>query len=154
MKVFHSAITKNGPKKNRVLGIDLTFSAPKSVSLAYLLLGDERILNAHLKAIQWTLDYVEEKLLMTRYKEKRQAIQEASFACFTHFASKDLDPQLHTHCLCINAVKRQDGSLASFEASLLFKHQKELGGLYRTILADELRELSYEVIVQALPMRR
>lgn len=50
LDVFNSITTKNA-RKDRLFGVDLTFSAPKSVSLAYLLLGDKRVLDAHLKAV-------------------------------------------------------------------------------------------------------
>ena len=53
-------------------GFDLTFSAPKSVSLAALLpterhpRGDRSVVRAHDEAVRATLDWVEETLLETR----------------------------------------------------------------------------------------
>ena len=47
-------------------GFDLTLSAPKSVSLAALVVGDQRIIEAHDHAVRATLDFVEQNLLEVR----------------------------------------------------------------------------------------
>ena len=47
-------------------GLDLTLSAPKSVSLESLLYGNRRMLGAHYAAVRSTLDLVEAALLRTR----------------------------------------------------------------------------------------
>lgn len=46
-----------------VQGFDLTLSAPKSVSLAALVVGDQRIIETHDHAVRATLDFVEQNLL-------------------------------------------------------------------------------------------
>ena len=47
-------------------GRDVTFSAPKSVSLAALIGGDERIVGAHDAAVRRTLAWVEANVVETR----------------------------------------------------------------------------------------
>ena len=47
-------------------GWDITFSAPKSVSLEALVMGDARVLRAHDEAVRATLDWIERDLLQTR----------------------------------------------------------------------------------------
>ena len=47
-------------------GRDLTFSAPKSVSLAALVGGDERIVDAHDRAVKKSLDWFENNAAETR----------------------------------------------------------------------------------------
>ncbi|MDE0175200.1 MAG: relaxase domain-containing protein, partial [Caldilineaceae bacterium] len=47
-------------------GLDLTLSAPKSVSLEALLHGDRRVTSAHDAAVRATLDWVEAEFLQTR----------------------------------------------------------------------------------------
>ena len=48
---------QSGGKENiHTAGVDLTFSAPKSVSIAGLVLDDVRVIEAHNKAVSETLD--------------------------------------------------------------------------------------------------
>ena len=47
-------------------GVDLTLSAPKSVSLAALVRGNRRVIRAHDQAVRATLDHVEAEWLQTR----------------------------------------------------------------------------------------
>jgi conjugative relaxase-like TrwC/TraI family protein len=50
-------------------GRDLTFSAPKSVSLAALVGGDKRIVEAHDRAVAATLAWIEKNAAETRLKD-------------------------------------------------------------------------------------
>ena len=50
-------------------GRDLTFSAPKSVSIAALVGGDDRIVDAHDRAVAATLAWVEKNAAETRMKD-------------------------------------------------------------------------------------
>ena len=47
-------------------GWDITFSAPKSVSLEGLVIGDRRVIRAHDDAVRATLEWIERDLLQTR----------------------------------------------------------------------------------------
>ena len=47
-------------------GWDITLSAPKSVSLEALVMGDRRVIRAHDEAVRATLAFVEAELLQTR----------------------------------------------------------------------------------------
>ncbi len=47
-------------------GWDITLSAPKSVSLEALVMGDRRVIRAHDEVVRATLDFVEAELLQTR----------------------------------------------------------------------------------------
>ena len=50
-------------------GRDLTFSAPKSVSLTALIGGDARIVDAHDRAVARALDWFERNTAKTRMKD-------------------------------------------------------------------------------------
>ena len=92
-------------------GWDITFSAPKSVSLEALVMGDERVVRAHDEAVRATLDWIERDLLQTRGWDpatKRRPRVKADgmvVAGFRHLTSRDLDPQLHTHCVLANMTR-------------------------------------------------
>src|SRR5690625_6911467 len=58
-------------------GLDLTISAPKSVTLQALVGGDERVIAAHDKAVSETLDFVDRK--STRLNSSHVAISYAVF---------------------------------------------------------------------------
>ena len=97
-------------------GRDLTLSAPKSVSLAALVGGDDRILDAHDRAVKRTLQWVEREVAETRLSDPatgamtRAGKQKIVAAAFRHDTSRNLDPQLHTHAVIANMVRSGDGT--------------------------------------------
>jgi conjugative relaxase-like TrwC/TraI family protein len=136
---------KNGER----LGLDITYSAPKSVSLAYSLLGDERIKEAHEKAVAVANAWLEEKLAMTRQghggKERVQT-KGVAIANYTHYTSRAHDPQLHTHSVVLNAVIRStDKEIRALEPIKIFEYQKALDQVYKNELARELQSLGYSI---------
>ncbi len=127
-------------------GADITFSAPKSVSLEALLGGPgaARAMRAHDAAVRATLDYIETRLLRTRLwsREERRSVQVNApmlvAATFRHITSRNNDPQLHTHCVVAN-MTRDGGQWRSAETGLLRRSEKLVGAFYRNELAHRLR---------------
>ena len=132
-------------------GRDLTFSAPKSVSLAALVGGDGRIVEAHDRAVAATLAWVEGNAARTRMKDPdtgrmgRVGNQKIVAALFRHDTSRNLDPQLHTHAVLANMVQGEDGKWRSMANEGLYEKQKLIGMLYRGELAAGLAKLGYRV---------
>jgi len=132
-------------------GRDLTFSAPKSVSLAALVGGDARIVEAHDRAVAATLDWIEKNAAETRMKDPetggmgRAGNQKIVAATFRHDTSRNLDPQLHTHAVLANMVKSDDGKWRSMANERLYARQKLIGMLYRGELAAGLSRLGYPI---------
>ena len=132
-------------------GRDLTFSAPKSVSLAALVGGDRRIVEAHDKAVAAALDWVERNAAETRMKDPdtgrmaRVGNQKIVAATFRHDTSRNLDPQLHTHAVLANMVQGEDGKWRSMANEGLYARQKLIGMLYRNELAAGLGKLGYDI---------
>ena len=93
-------IGKGGAFEHRA-GRDITFSAPKSVSLAALVGGDARIVDAHDKAVRKSLAWFENNAAETRLRDPgrgrmvRAGNQKTVVATFRHDTSRNLDPQLH-----------------------------------------------------------
>jgi conjugative relaxase-like TrwC/TraI family protein len=89
-------------------GHDLTFSAPKSVSILALIGGDKAMLEAHQHAVRVAASYVE-KLISARetVDGKTSIVQTGKMvaALFTHDTSRNLDPQVHTHMLVANMTE-------------------------------------------------
>ena len=132
-------------------GRDLTFSAPKSVSLAALVGGDARIVEAHDRAVAAALSWVEKNAAETRMKDSdtgrmmRAGNQKIVAATFRHDTSRNLDPQLHTHAVLANMVRGEDGKWRSMANEGLYARQKLIGMLYRNELAAGLGKLGYDI---------
>ena len=132
-------------------GRDLTLSAPKSVSLAALVGGDARVAEAHGRAVERTLAWVEGRAVETRMKDPetgrmiRADGQKAVIATFTHETSRNLDPQLHTHAVIANMVQGEDGKWRTMANEKLYSSKMLIGALYRGELARELGTLGYGI---------
>ena len=141
---------KDGEIQHRP-GRDLTFSAPKSVSIAALVGGDGRIVEAHDRAVAATLAWVEKNAAETRMKDPetekmaRVGCQKIVAATFRHDTSRNLDPQLHSHAVIANMVLGADGKWRSMANEGLYLQQKLIGMLYRNELAAGLSRLGYGI---------
>ena len=132
-------------------GWDITLSAPKSVSLEALVMGDRRVIRAHDEAVRATLDFVEAELLQTRgwdpatRRRPRVSANGMVVAGFRHLASRDQDPQLHTHCVLANMTRTASGEWRSVEPTKIRRSQKLIGAYYRNELARRLQALGMAV---------
>ena len=142
--------TREGGIEHRP-GRDLTFSAPKSVSVAALVGGDARIVEAHDRAVKATLGWVEGNAAETRLRNPgtgrmvRAGGQKIVAATFRHDTSRNLDPQLHTHAVLANMVRGGDGKWRTMANEGLYERQKLIGMLYRSELARGLARLGYGI---------
>ncbi len=140
-------------RKDRRPGMDLTFSVPKSVSLAWAINGDERLIDALREAVRETMAKDVEPLMQRRVRTGKHANSEQKattgqlvYADFLHKTSRPVDgkadPHLHVHTFVINwtheggvhyagqmeEIVRQRPSLqAKFESRLARRLEKELG---------------------------
>ena len=141
---------KDGKFEHRP-GRDLTFSAPKSVSLAALVGGDERIVEAHDRAVKKSLDWFEKNAAETRVMDPgtgrmvRSRGQNTVVATFRHDTSRNLDPLLHTHSVIANMLQGPDGKWRTMANERLYRSKMLLGALYRNELAGELSRLGYGI---------
>ena len=140
-----AGLIQNGER----LGLNITYSAPKSVSIVYSVLGDTRIKEAHEKAVRTANEWLEKHLLITRQghagKEKVEA-KGAAIVNYTHYTSRAHDPQLHTHSVVLNAVIRStDRQIRALEPTKIFEYQKALNQVYLNELAQELQKLGYSI---------
>src|SRR3954470_16253995 len=132
----------------RVPGFDLTFSAPKSVSVLFGIGDDElrgAIRNAHDRAVLDALEYVERHAGVTRRGRGGAHLiagRGLVGAAFRHRTSRAGDPQLHTHVLVANVVLGADGRWSTLDGRRIYAHAKTAGYLYearlRALLTREL----------------
>ncbi|MDE0003977.1 MAG: conjugative relaxase, partial [Rhodospirillaceae bacterium] len=132
-------------------GRDLTFSAPKSVSLAALIGGDGRIVDAHDRAVKKSLGWFEKNVAETRVQDPatgqmvRRRHQKTVIATFRHETSRNLDPALHTHSVIANMLQGPDGKWRTMANERLYRSKMLLGAMYRSELAAGLKELGYGI---------
>ena len=134
-------------RPDRLPGLDLTFSAPKSVSLLFAL-GDEQlsavVRRAHDAAVTQALGYLEREAgEVRRGKDGRDRLPGGGFvaAAFRHRTSRAGDPQLHTHVLVANMTRGADGRWSALDGRQLYLQAKTAGTLYQAALRDQLAPL-------------
>ncbi len=128
-------------------GYDLTFSAPKGVSLLWAFgPGDVRdsISAAHDQAVGAVLDHLSSEACYARRGAGGQQLIEANGfmgAAFRHRTSRAGDPQLHTHVVVPNLVQGADGRWSAPDGRHLYLWQKAAGTMYQSALRSELAPL-------------
>ena len=138
-------------------GIDVTFSAPKSVSTVWAL-GDpwqrEQIEQAHGRAVEQTVLYLREQVPVVRRRYSGQVVEEHAKDViateYRHTTARGVsgaqapDPQLHSHVVITGAV-REDDRIVAVASRPIFRSARELGSFYRSALADELVREGYAI---------
>ena len=136
-------------------GVDCTFSAPKSVSLA--MAKDEKTRDdmraAHQKAVARIADKIELELIKTRSGGEKIQSRNMIAAEFLHETARptkennyvpDLD--LHSHLVILNDTIADGKDLAiDYEKIMSKQNIKEYGLMYRQELAKELQGMGYEL---------
>ena len=137
-------------------GWDATFSAPKSVSLAALVGGDERILAAHDRSVDVALNELE-KYVQARMggNHPAQTTGKVIAAKFQHDSARPdrstgyAAPQLHTHTVIFNVTETDDGRIKPIQPVELYRSQRYATEIYRAVLATELQKLGYQIAIDA-----
>jgi len=140
-----------GRSQDHAAGWDMTFSAPKSVSVLWAL-SEARdrpaIESAHRAAVSTATRYLEQTAAWAR-RGKGGATREPTagllMATFDHHTSRELDPQLHSHVFIFNLAPRRDGTWGAIVSRELYKAQKQAGAEYRRALARELERAGYAI---------
>ncbi|EAA8956654.1 conjugative transfer relaxase/helicase TraI [Salmonella enterica subsp. enterica] len=146
----------DGVNKHRS-GYDLTFSAPKSVSVMALVGEDRRFIEAHNRAVAVVMKEVEQLVSARITQEgKTETVLTGSMvaALYNHDTSRDLDPQVHTHALVFNATFADEKwrSLASDTrmktgfSENLYATKIALGNLYRSALREDIESMGFETV--------
>ena len=144
-----------------IAALDLTFSAPKSVSVLFAV-GDPQLsgalVDAHEEAVEAALSYLErEACRVRRGHNGTQAEREAGdprgwqrlrteptggfvAAAYRHRMSRAQDPQLHTHVVCANMARGQDGRWTALDGRPIYEHAKAAGCVYEAHLRSAVRQ--------------
>lgn len=127
-----------------VSGFDLTFKAPKSVSLLYAI-GDDAVAaaarKAHDAAVDQAVGYLERTACWTRRGfGGRQLVRGEGFvaAAYRHRTSRAGDPAIHTHVVVANMTRQPGGGWSALDARHLYRQAKTAGYLYQAALRAQL----------------
>lgn len=140
---------EDGEAANRRVFYDFTLSPPKSVSVAALVGGDERIVTAHAGAVKIVLAELE-GFAATRIRGANRNSDRRTgnivAALFQHETSRALDPHLHTYCIVFNAThdpgEQRWKALQNYE---MLGTQKFVENVYYHELARALRAFGYTI---------
>ena len=132
-----------------VHGFDLTFCAPKSVSLVRALRGDDDVLSkaiadAHTTAIAEAIEYLSAHAGYTRihnpHTGEKDLVHLPGLAAiaYQHETSRCGDPHLHTHVIVPNRQARADGAMVSIDGTSLYHEARAAGMIYQATLRREL----------------
>ena len=131
--------------RDRVCALDLTFSAPKSVSVLFAI-GDSEtsrtLVDAHEEAVAAAVGYLErEACRVRRGRGGRVELAAGGFvaAAYRHRMSRAGQPQLHTHVVVANMARGADGRWSALHGYRLFQHAKAAGSLYQAHLRAAVR---------------
>ncbi len=131
--------------RERLPGYDLTFRAPKSVSLLFAL-GEGEVSRdvklAHEAAVRAALNYLEREAAFGRRRGEggMVPVRAEGFvaAAFQHRTSRAGDPLLHHHVLVANLVRDGQGRWGALDGRLIYTHAKTAGYLYQAELRAQL----------------
>ena len=142
-------LTRNSGSERRSAGLDMTFSADKSVSALWAFADPElrsEIERAHNDAARVALEEtVVRHCAYTRIRNRDGEIEvlpaDIAASMFQHGTSRDNDPQLHTHCVIFNAARtHRDGKYRALHQHPVYTWMKAAGAVYRNTLAWSLQE--------------
>lgn len=146
-KILRDSSFKKKSANDR-LGMDLTFNAPKSVSIQALVAGDSRLIEAHHAAVKESLAMIEGNAQARQKiagKTRIENTNNIAVAMFRHDTNRNNDPHLHTHSVVLNITKRGDGAYRALHNDELVKKIPEASQAYQTNLAKKCKDLGYDV---------
>lgn len=150
---FNKVTSPKGDKLGRALradgvpGFDLTFCAPKSVSVLWGLSGRDQVRaivdQAHSAAVSTALDYLNTHAAYTRlWDESETLIVDKTLGLsgvkYEHRTSRAGDPHVHSHVLLANRQLCADGKARALDGVSLYHEARAAGMLYQAALREEL----------------
>lgn len=143
------------PRKNddRRVGYDISFHAPKSVSLAYFLTGDERIRDMFIEAVRETMRDIESHMA-TRVRlggaNHDRVTANMLWAEYTHFTTRPVDgiadPHMHVHNFAINCTWDQDEARCKAGQFVeIVRNAPYFQDAFHTRFAQKLGDLGYPI---------
>lgn len=146
--------------KERTPAFDITLSAPRSVSLVWGLgsYDTKRLVEAaQQKAVRATLAMLNREATWARRGFNGAFLEKVALlaSTFQHGESRKAqhsdgrvfaDPNLHTHCVCLNIATRQsDHTVGGLHSKLIRDFKMAAGATYHAALAHELEKIGFAI---------
>ena len=147
----------SGDKNTHRAGYDLTFSAPKGVSMMILMGGDKRLADAWNRSVDTAIREVEKTVsarITVDGKTETVATDSMVAALFAHDTSRNLDPHYHIHALVLNATFAEgkwralssDTKTKTGMADMVYANQLAIGNIALQVMRKEVHALGYETV--------
>lgn len=151
-------IRDNLPRDSTKLALDLTFSPPKSLSIAALdPFFKSDLINAHNEAMKVVLNKVEKECMVWRKHEgnKTSYVNTGNMlaACIQHQLSREQDPQLHTHVIIFRKTETPNG-YGTIEDKILYNKRYLYSLIYDNELSNQLQKRGYRLVPTEKPNKR
>jgi len=145
----------DGTKRDRMPGFDLTFSAPKSVSICWAIGSDETragIERAQFQAVKKCVEGFENHIVI-RFGKGGTQHEKAGLivGVVQHVTSRQIDKktmpdmQLHSHTMVINTGIAKSGKSGAVKGYDFYQMQKDYDALYKAELSKGLREMGFSL---------
>lgn len=143
-------------KRGRRVAYDVTVAAPKSITVAALVGGDRRVLDAHRRAVDTLLAEIEQRA-RTSYPKCHVSTQAVIGAEFVHTRSRENnDPHLHSHLVLLNLTRVDPARLPpsspwpwkALDPVRIYANSVLLDLIYKSELAYHLRHCGYPVSIE------
>lgn len=124
-----------------MLGFDITWSAPKSVSALYAqgTAADRVAIDESIEAaVTAGMDYIEREGFRVRRNGKPEQASRMLAASYRHNTNRALEPQLHEHVVVANMATNSLGETRAVDARGLFAHATTAGYLAGAELRSQL----------------
>ena len=137
-------VTRGGELQHRA-GWDMTFAAPKSVSIESEVFGKADVREAHQEAVKAGMRFLESKAAQTRVDGEMVKTGNLTYATFEHATSRAGDPQTHTHAIVANVTYDANGKAYSLSNEKLMEYRTAADAVYKNELANALDRMGYQV---------
>ena len=137
----------NASGKDRQVGIDLTFSPPKSVSILAQGKHGDKIREILWKANAAAMKLVEKEFAQLRLTDPKsgkriyKSDQKILYASFMEEVSRANDPAMHIHNPLMNLILGDDGKFYAMHNTMILRNIKLIGAVFRAEVAKGMREL-------------
>ena len=135
-----AARLRSSARDPKVAAYDLTFSAPKTLSILFAIAPEQvsgELVGCHEEAVRAALGYLQDTAVMVRRGHAGEHVQPAEglvAVAYRHRMSRALDPQLHTHVVAANLASGPDGRFTALHGTELYRAAKTAGYLYQAHL--------------------
>ncbi|MBT9136432.1 MAG: Multifunctional conjugation protein TraI [Firmicutes bacterium] len=138
-------------KNGNLMGLDLTFNAPKAFTLAYALGDDEtkaKVLEAHTKARQSALAFLLDQPMLRRGNGGATRVEKADapiLRVITHIDNRNGEAHLHDHCVLLAKAQAADGSWLTIDNAALIQANHAASSLYDRALAEQMERMGFTI---------